>query len=126
MRHSRLLLVLTMIMLVFAVSLPGGIQEGSATPPVVPPSKTADKDPQFDPRRNQESDTTFTPEQLKAMNKQRHEALKKDTDKLLELATELKMYVDKSNENTLSLDVVKKAETIEKLARSVKDKMKGM
>jgi hypothetical protein len=37
----------------------------------------------------------------------------------------LKQYVDKSNENTLSLDVVKKAEEIEKLARSVKDKMKA-
>ena len=36
-----------------------------------------------------------------------------------------KDYVDKSNENVLSLDVVKKAEEIEKLAHSVKDKMKG-
>ncbi len=34
-------------------------------------------------------------------------------------------YVDKSNENVLSLDVLKKAEAIEKLARSVKEKMKG-
>jgi len=37
----------------------------------------------------------------------------------------LKQYVDKSNENVLSLDVLKKAEAIEKLARSVKEKMKG-
>jgi hypothetical protein len=33
--------------------------------------------------------------------------------------------VDKSSEDTLSLEVVKKAEEIEKLARSVKEKMKG-
>jgi hypothetical protein len=33
--------------------------------------------------------------------------------------------VDKSNENVLSLEVVKKADEIEKLAHSVKDKMKG-
>ena len=33
--------------------------------------------------------------------------------------------VDKSNENTLSLDVLKKAEEIEKLAHSVKEKMKA-
>jgi len=33
--------------------------------------------------------------------------------------------VDKTNEGTLSVDVVKKAEEIEKLAHSVKDKMKG-
>ena len=51
--------------------------------------------------------------------------LKRDTDKLLKLATELKQYVDKSNENVLSLDVLKRAEAIEKLARSVKEKMKG-
>ena len=33
--------------------------------------------------------------------------------------------MDKSSESTLSLDVIKKAEEIEKLARSVKDKMKA-
>ena len=41
------------------------------------------------------------------------------------LSVELKQSVDKSDENVLSLDVIKKAEEIEKLARSVKDKMKG-
>ena len=61
----------------------------------------------------------------KKLNKQRQADLKKDTDKLLDLATELKKYVDKSNENVLSLDVLRKAEEIEKLAKSVKDKMKG-
>lgn len=61
----------------------------------------------------------------KQANKERQEKLKADTDKLLKLATELKQYVDKSNENTLSLDVIRKAEEIEKLAKSVKDKMRG-
>jgi hypothetical protein len=37
----------------------------------------------------------------------------------------LKDYVDKSSENLLSVDVVKKAEDIEKLAHNVKEKMKG-
>ena len=57
--------------------------------------------------------------------KERAAALKADTDKLLKLSVELKSYVDKADENVLSLDVIKKAEEIEKLARSVKDKMKG-
>ena len=57
--------------------------------------------------------------------KERVAALKHDTDKLVQLSEELKQSVDKSDENVLSLDVVKKAEEIEKLARSVKDKMKG-
>ncbi len=61
----------------------------------------------------------------KKLNEQREQNLKKDTEKLLELATELKQYVDKTNENTMSMDVIKKAEQIEKLAKSVKEKMKG-
>ena len=58
-------------------------------------------------------------------NQARQAALKKDTDKLLQLATELKEYVDKTNENVLSLEVIKKAEEIEKLSKSVKEKMKA-
>lgn len=61
----------------------------------------------------------------KKANQARWQQLKRDTDNLLKLSTELKEYVDKANENTLSLDVIKKAEEIEKLAHSVKDKMKG-
>jgi hypothetical protein len=64
-------------------------------------------------------------DQLRAQNKKRQEDLKKDADKLLQLATELKLSVDKSNEHTLSLEVVNKCDEIEKLARSVKNKMKG-
>jgi hypothetical protein len=61
----------------------------------------------------------------KAMNQKRQEDLKHDTDKLLKLATELKEDVDKTNENVLSLDVIKKADEIEKLAKNVRDKMKA-
>jgi hypothetical protein len=61
----------------------------------------------------------------KKANLQRQAALKADTDKLLKLAVELKDSVDKSSANVLSLEVLKKAEEIEKLAHSVKDKMKG-
>jgi hypothetical protein len=57
--------------------------------------------------------------------KDRVAALKTDTDKLLKLSVELKQYVDKSDENVLSLEVIKKADEIEKLAKSVRDKMKG-
>ncbi len=61
----------------------------------------------------------------KKANLERQAALKNDADKLLRLAVELKDYVDKSNENVLSVSVMKKADEIEKLAHSVKDKMKG-
>lgn len=61
----------------------------------------------------------------KKANEQRQAAIRSDTDKLVKLSAELKEYVDKSNENVLSMDVIKKAEEIEKLAHSVKEKMKG-
>jgi hypothetical protein len=44
---------------------------------------------------------------------------------LLALATELKVDMDKTNKDMLSLDVIRKADEIEKLAHSVKEKMKG-
>jgi hypothetical protein len=58
-------------------------------------------------------------------NQDRQVALKRDTDKLLELANELKQNVDRTGPDILSMDVVKKAQEIEKLAKSVKEKMKG-
>jgi phage-related tail protein len=63
-------------------------------------------------------------DQAKRMNEERQRHLKEDTDKLLKLATELKEYVDKTNENILSLDVLRKSEEIEKVAKSVREKMK--
>ena len=55
---------------------------------------------------------------------ERQLALRRDTEKLLFLAEELKRNVDKTGPNILSMDVIRKAQEIEKLAKSVKDKMK--
>lgn len=90
-------------------------------------------DPQFRQRRNEvdpaekqvdPAEKQMERDRAKRLNKDRQAAIKRDTDKLLALATELKDYVDKSNEHVLSLDVVRKAEEIEKLAHHVKEKMK--
>ena len=82
-------------------------------------------DPQFGQRRNEREPVEQAErDRSRQLNKDRQAALKRDTDKLLALATELKQYVDKTNENVLSLEVLKKAEQIEKLAHSVKEKMK--
>jgi hypothetical protein len=64
-------------------------------------------------------------EMAKKANQERQAQLRRDTEHLFRLSSELKQYVDKSSENTLSLEVIKKAEEIEKLAHSVKEKMKG-
>ncbi len=58
-------------------------------------------------------------------NLERFAQLKKDTDQLLELATQLKKSVDEANDQTLSLQVIRKAEQIEKLAKQVRQKMLG-
>ncbi len=72
-----------------------------------------------------EARARITSEMAKKAAKDRVAAIKHDTDRLLKLSVELKDSVDKSDENVLSLEVIKKAEEIEKLARSVKEKMKG-
>ncbi len=77
------------------------------------------------PADEDEARARITHDMEKKAAKERMAALKTDTDKLLKLSIQLKQYVDKSNENVLSLDVIKKADEIEKLAKSVKDKMKG-
>jgi hypothetical protein len=98
---------------------------GSAGAQVQNPAQTPN--PPFGPEQREKDplQEKMEHQREKAMNKQRQADLQKDTDRLLQLATELKQYVDKSNEHTLSLDVVKKADEIEKLAKSVKEKMKG-
>ena len=77
------------------------------------------------PMDEDEARARITHDMEKKAAKERVAALKRDTDRLLKLSLELKEYVDKSNENVLSLDVIKKADEIEKLAKSVRDKMKG-
>jgi hypothetical protein len=64
-------------------------------------------------------------EMAKKANQKRQLDLQRDTEKLVSLANELKQYVDRSNKNILSVDVIRKAEEIEKLAHSVKEKMRG-
>jgi hypothetical protein len=46
------------------------------------------------------------------------------TQQLYQLAQELKVEVDKSDKNTLSLAVIKKAAEIEKLARTLKENLR--
>jgi hypothetical protein len=46
-----------------------------------------------------------------------------DTQKLLKLSQELKAEVAKTNKDTLSVTVIKKAEEVEKLAKTLKEEM---
>jgi len=64
-------------------------------------------------------------QRVKAMNDDRHKRLSADVDKLLSLTNELKSDVDKANKDELSIDVIKKAQEIEKLAHDVQSRMKN-
>jgi spore coat polysaccharide biosynthesis protein SpsF (cytidylyltransferase family) len=55
----------------------------------------------------------------------RQSQLRLDTEKLVALTAELKQHVDKAGVNILSMDVIKKAQEIQKLAKSVQDKMRN-
>ncbi len=56
---------------------------------------------------------------------ERRKKILSDTDRLLTLATQLKAEVDKSTKNELSLEVIRKAAEIEKLAHDVKERMRN-
>ncbi len=70
------------------------------------------------------SDRTTSMQETAADNDARQKQLAADTAKLLELANQLKAAMDKTSKNTLSLEVMKKADEIEKLAHQMKEKMK--
>jgi hypothetical protein len=106
---------------IFLVLAPSASAQRQSQPP--PPPPRADTPPPMADAN--EAQARIATDLAKKAAKERVASLKSDTDKLLKLSVELKQSVDKSDENVLSLDVIKKAEEIEKLARSVKEKMKG-
>ena len=106
------------VVFVLTATIPSGTQNSSLQFSQLPPIEQK-------PGRADEPRLRMERDMAKKANQARQADLKRDTEKLLKLATELKQSVDKTNESTLSVDVVKKAEEIEKLAHRVKDKMKG-
>jgi hypothetical protein len=63
-------------------------------------------------------------QQARAASLQRQADIRRDTEKMAELTQELKDYLLKGDQGVMSIDAIKKAEQIEKLAHSVKSKMK--
>jgi len=82
-------------------------------------NRLPDANAQMKMRQNDAKQQSFD-----AANIERKKQLSDDSEKLLTLAMALKAEVDKTNKDTLSLNVIRKADEIEKLARSVKEKMK--
>lgn len=59
-----------------------------------------------------------------AADGQRKKQIAEESTELLTMALALKAEVDKTTKDTLSLNVIRKADEIEKLAHNVKEKMK--
>lgn len=62
--------------------------------------------------------------QVQAADSQRKKQISDDSTQLLAMALALKAEVDKTNKDVLSLNVIRKADEIERLAHSVKERIK--
>jgi hypothetical protein len=123
--HSIMLLPILALMVI-----PPALAQAtnSSSPPQSAPTTSADA-----PAQKQDKSKADQPQEQKAAaadakpltpEEERQAQLVADTNRLYELAQELQAEVAKSNKNTLSLAVVKKAAEVEKLARSLKERMK--
>jgi hypothetical protein len=88
--------------------------DGTATKPTV--SASAQTDPKKTP------DTAASPAPPAVTDPHQAQIIA-DTQKLVKLSEELKAEVAKSNKDTLSLSVIKKAEEVEKLAKTLKEEL---
>lgn len=105
---------------------------GAAAPGQQPPGPNVDK-PYLLPEANRLPDVNdqmkMREKQAKqqsfdAANAERKKQLSDESAKLLTLAMALKAEVDKTNKDMLSINVIRKADEIEKLAHNVKEKMR--
>lgn len=112
-RTSRLFAVVCLSALLLATCaglLRGHAQDSFPLPAIDPPSAKAAKQPK--PDSNQPT--------AKAVEDPRKQEIASECANLLKMATELKLEVDKSTKDTLSLSVVRKAGEIEQLAHKVR------
>jgi hypothetical protein len=110
-----------LLLMVIASGAPAGLSGGDASLAFA----QGRRDPFGDRHPPTPEEIKLQKAQAKAQKKEKYEALRKETDQLLALATELKEDVDKTTEDTLSLDVIRKTEQVEKLAKQVREKMRG-
>jgi hypothetical protein len=82
--------------------------------------------PRSDPRPKDEYGQPPAPPPTKTILKENEKDIKKDIEKLYQLASDLKAEVEKTDSSqVLSLAMVRKAEEIEKLAKEIKTRAKG-
>ena len=113
MRNSRRRFVIAL----WALGVPLGILArtlAAQAPPRLPPSKDKDDDP-----NSPKFDT-------KAILEANQKDIRKNVERLFQLASELKTEVEKTDSaHVLSLALLKKTEEIEKLAKDIRSRARG-
>jgi hypothetical protein len=100
----------------------------AASPPQAPPAGPGGGTPQAVHRGQSDEELIPSPlsqKQKRDLLKANFEKMKRDAGELADLAKALQQELNKSNENILSLDIVEKADKIEKLARRIKGTARG-
>jgi hypothetical protein len=115
-RVSRWVLCFTLLL-----AMPGGSQTGSPQHSRMPQPFG---DHSLDDDQGTPGDPIWEAKRLRLMNADRQKAVVSDTGKLLKLAHELDSEISSASPDSLTADQIRKLEEIEKLARSVKDKMR--
>ena len=91
------------------------------------PGLPAPSNPRRDPNSPEDSNSPGPPgSATKAVLEQHQKDIKKDVEKLFDLAKELKAEVEKTDATAvLSMAMLKKTEEIERLAKQIRDRAKG-
>ena len=93
--------------------------QNQQNPPIIPP-------PEQKPGQEPAPENPMAPSAEKKILEENEKDIKKKVERLYGLASELKAEVDKTDSSkVLSLNLVRKAEEIEKLAREIKNRSKG-
>jgi hypothetical protein len=98
---------------------PGGALRMDRVDLPTPINQPPDPNTQMKMREQQSKQRNYT-----GANAERKKQIAEVSERLLKLAVDLKTEVDKASNDTLSLNVIRKADEIENLAHSVKEKMK--
>lgn len=113
-RRRALFAILTALGAVFLGPAPASAQNPVPGPPKLPGEEKTPESPQ------PPSSST------KSLLEQNQKEIKKEIEKLYDLATQLKEEIEKTDSSAvLSVTLVKKAEEVEKLARQIKEHAKG-
>jgi hypothetical protein len=110
------------LLLALALPLAGRAQQtGTANPYPAPHGFPPQDGSPFD--TGDQGNSVMMERRLRMINAERQKELVMDTGKLLELATALSSEIAESNTGALTPEQIRKVAQIEKLARSVRDKM---